>query len=165
MKLSLPCLFLGVTIFSTHALACANFLGFCGGGEADQCECNGGHLVSLTLTDLISVPALSIVCYLIPCRLVLESMTTRRLLMLILNCYSFLSYLVLSLFFPLYCVLIVPTNLLVVQMTCVPVAGDRLPIRKSRYTPPVASSSHAPKYIQASSLSYKYRSRVPDSKT
>ena len=46
MKLSLS-LFLGLAIFSTHVLACASPGDHCVLGDPVQCECNGGHLVSL----------------------------------------------------------------------------------------------------------------------
>jgi len=54
MKLSLS-LFLGFTIFSTHVIACASPGDPCVLGDAPvQCECNGGHLVSLALLYVIS---------------------------------------------------------------------------------------------------------------
>lgn len=54
--------FLGLTIFSTHALACAEFGTSCTPGTNTRCECNGGHLVSLRLTlSFTEISALDII--------------------------------------------------------------------------------------------------------
>ena len=90
MKLSLS-FFLGFAIFSTHVLACASQGDHCVLGDPVQCECNGGHLVSLAR----NIYAIS--------HLILESAYLSA------RAYP-LTVLVLRLFFVLNYTSIIPTN-------------------------------------------------------
>ena len=141
MKLAFSWLFLGVTVFSTHVLACAKLGQSCTKGAASQCQCNGGNIVSLTPTiNLVCIPALCVLCYLIPRGLMMEWVPIHLLTFILQLLYHLSSFCATSLLSsPLY--FVVPINLSVVQFQCSPVYG-RSGIRKFRKTPPQASYNH-----------------------